>query len=142
VANRSSMINPMTLNTGSRATPATSILVSSLAKSTWAYCVSCKANKHSIANPIEFTWRELMDTIGNSTRRRLFEQLKLAIRSIEGTRIRSKFALKNAEGHMKSPRTRLRTLPRIRVLRRGHADNETVAQVRTRSGCPNGTSRT
>ena len=56
-----------------------------------------------IVNPIEFTWRELMDTIGIQPGGRTVEQLKLAIRSIEGTRIRSKFALKNAEGtHMKS----------------------------------------
>src|SRR5207253_10917515 len=50
------------------------------------------------ANPIEFTWRELMDTIGILPGGRTVEQMKLAIRSIEGTRIRSKFALKNAEG--------------------------------------------
>jgi hypothetical protein len=54
------------------------------------------------ANPIEFTWRELMETIGLRPGGRTIDQLKLAIRSIEGTRIRSKFALKNAEGnHLK-----------------------------------------
>lgn len=56
-----------------------------------------------LANPIEFTWRELMATIGIEPGGRTVDQLKLAIRSIEGTRIRSKFALKNAEGkHLKS----------------------------------------
>lgn len=55
------------------------------------------------ANPIEFTWRELMDTIGIAAGGRSVDQLKKAIRSIEGTRIRSKFALKNADNqHLKS----------------------------------------
>ena len=54
------------------------------------------------ANPIEFTWRELMETIGVVASGRTQQQLKQAIRSIEGTRIRSKFALKNAHGkHLK-----------------------------------------
>jgi hypothetical protein len=55
------------------------------------------------ANPIEFTWRELMDTIAILPGGRTIDQLKQAISSIEGTRIRSKFALKNAHGqHLKS----------------------------------------
>lgn len=54
------------------------------------------------ANPIEFTWRQLMETIGVTASGRTQQQLKQAIRSIEGTRIRSKFALKNAHGkHLK-----------------------------------------
>lgn len=54
------------------------------------------------ANPIEFTWRELMESIGVVASGRTQQQLKEAIRSIEGTRIRSKFALKNAHGkHLK-----------------------------------------
>jgi hypothetical protein len=54
------------------------------------------------SNPIEFTWRELMETIGVVASGRTQQQLKQAIRSIEGTRIRSKFALKNAHGkHLK-----------------------------------------
>lgn len=53
-------------------------------------------------NPIQFTWRELMETIGVVASGRTQQQLKEAIRSIEGTRIRSKFALKNAHGkHLK-----------------------------------------
>ena len=53
-------------------------------------------------NPIEFTWRELMETIGILPGGRTVQQIKQAIRSIEGTRIRSKFALKNAHGkHLK-----------------------------------------
>ena len=55
------------------------------------------------ANPVEFTWRELMDTIGVVSSGRTQQQLKQAIRSIAGTRIRSKYALKNAEGkHLKT----------------------------------------
>jgi hypothetical protein len=55
------------------------------------------------ANPIEFTWRELMETIGISPSGRTQQQLKQAVRCIEGTRIRSRFALKNAHGkHLKS----------------------------------------
>jgi hypothetical protein len=54
-------------------------------------------------NPIEFTWRELMDTIGVVSSGRTQQQLKQAIRSIAGTRIRSKYALKNAHGkHLKT----------------------------------------
>jgi hypothetical protein len=54
-------------------------------------------------NPIEFTWRELMDTINLVPSGRTEQQLKQAIRSIAGTRIRTKHALKNAEGrHLKS----------------------------------------
>ena len=54
------------------------------------------------ANPIQFTWRELMETIGVQPGGRTVQQIKQAIRSTEGTRIRSKFALKNAHGkHLK-----------------------------------------
>ena len=54
-------------------------------------------------NPIEFTWRELMDTIGVVSSGRTQQQLKQAIRSIAGTRIRSKYALKNGHGkHLKT----------------------------------------
>jgi hypothetical protein len=55
------------------------------------------------ANPIEFTWRELMETIGVAASGRTQQQLKQAIRSISGTQIRTKHALKNANGeHLKS----------------------------------------
>jgi hypothetical protein len=54
------------------------------------------------ANPIEFTWRELMETIGIVPGGAILDNIKQAIRSIDGTRIRSKFALKNAAGrHLK-----------------------------------------
>lgn len=60
------------------------------------------------ANPIEFTWRELMEVMGLSAGGGNLHHLKEAIRSIEGTRIRSKFALKNANGqHLKSRETEL-----------------------------------
>jgi hypothetical protein len=55
------------------------------------------------ANPIEFTWCELMKTMGITASGRTQQQLKQAIRSISGTRIRTKHALKNAHGqHLKS----------------------------------------
>jgi hypothetical protein len=60
--------------------------------------------KHSFpfANPIQFTWRELMETLGMPAGGNTVTILKQAIRSTEGTRIRSKFALKNAHGkHLK-----------------------------------------
>lgn len=54
------------------------------------------------ANPIQFTWRELMETIGVTASGQNLQNIKQAIRSTEGTRIRSKFALKNAHGkHLK-----------------------------------------
>jgi len=54
------------------------------------------------ANPIQFTWRELMETIGVTACGQNLQNIKQAIRSTEGTRIRSKFALKNAHGkHLK-----------------------------------------
>lgn len=54
------------------------------------------------ANPIQFTWRELMETIGVTACGPNLLSIKQAIRSTEGTRIRSKFALKNAHGkHLK-----------------------------------------
>jgi hypothetical protein len=66
-------------------------------------CLMQQKQAFPFANPIEFTWRELMQTIGIQPGGRTIDQMKLAIRSIEGTRIRSKFALKNSEGkHLKS----------------------------------------
>ncbi len=55
------------------------------------------------ANPIEFTFRELMETMGVAPGGANLHCIKQALRSIHGTRIRSKFALKNGEGkHLKS----------------------------------------
>ena len=66
-------------------------------------CLMQQKQAFPFANPIEFTWRELMHTIGIQPNGGAVDQMKMAIRSIEGTRIRSKFALKNAEGkHLKS----------------------------------------
>ena len=61
-----------------------------------------RSQSFPFANPIQFTWRELMETIGVLPGGRTVQQIKQAIRSTEGTRIRSKFALKNAHGkHLK-----------------------------------------
>jgi hypothetical protein len=80
------------------------------------------------ANPIEFTWRELMQTIGIQPGGRTVDQLKLAIRSIEGTRIRSKFALKNAEGkHLKSRERGYGLYSEYVFFDELMPDNETVA---------------
>jgi hypothetical protein len=80
------------------------------------------------ANPIEFTWRELMNTIGILPGGRTVEQMKLAIRSIEGTRIRSKFALKNAEGkHLKSRERGYGLYSEYVFFDELMPDNETVA---------------
>ena len=56
------------------------------------------------------------------------EQMKLAIRSIEGTRIRSKFALKNAEGnHLKSRERGYGLYSEYVFFDELMPDNETVA---------------
>lgn len=61
-----------------------------------------RSQSFPFTNPIQFTWRELMETIGVQPGGRTVQQIKQAIRSTEGTRIRSKFALKNAHGkHLK-----------------------------------------
>jgi hypothetical protein len=80
------------------------------------------------ANPIEFTWRELMDTIGILPGGRTVNQLKKAIRSIEGTRIRSKFALKNAHGqHLKGRERGYGLYSEYVFFDELMSDNETVA---------------
>lgn len=54
-------------------------------------------------NPIGFTWRQLRKAMGKSIGGADIKRLKAAIRSIHGTRIRSTYALKNAErGCLKS----------------------------------------
>ena len=91
------------------------------------------------ANPIEFTWRELMDTIGVVPVAGRIKQLKQAIRSIEGTRIRSKFALKNAHGkHLKS-RERGYGLYSEYVFFDELMPDKKRSPTRTSSGSPTGT---
>jgi hypothetical protein len=54
-------------------------------------------------NPIEFTFRELMEAMKIAPGGANLQCIKQALRSIHGTCIRSKFALKNGEGkHLKS----------------------------------------
>jgi hypothetical protein len=54
--------------------------------------------KFPYQNPIEFTWRELARTIGCNGSGAMQQLLKEAIRSIQGTCIRSTYALKNDKG--------------------------------------------
>src|SRR5438046_4963995 len=80
------------------------------------------------ANPIEFTWRELMETIGVAAGGANLQSIKQAIRSINGTHIRSKFALKNGEGkHLKSRERGYGLYSEYVFFDELMPDNETVA---------------
>jgi hypothetical protein len=91
-------------------------------------CLMQQKQAFPFANPVEFTWRELMQTIGIQPGGRTVEQMKLAIRSIEGTRIRSKYALKNSEGkHLKSRERGYGLYSEYVFFDELMPDNETVA---------------
>jgi hypothetical protein len=91
-------------------------------------CLMQQKQAFPFANPIEFTWRELMQTIGIQASGRAIDQMKMAIRSIEGTRIRSKFALKNSGGkHLKSRERGYGLYSEYVFFDELMPDNETVA---------------